>query len=279
MDMIPTLPVRTDLGNKRYRAYTLQELDTSFMHWHTHFQLDLILDGDGVQIINGKTYPMRRGSMIIISPLDFHKNTIPDGSFVSVSTVKFSLELFQGALSELCSLEDFPVIQILSEEDFLTAKTLFSLLLNEQQKESSLGREVFADNLIEQLVILALRAAGRSGNATEKTFVRKALLYIHHHFRRDLKAAEVADFLGYSPNYFSSCFKKETGIAFQNYLSGLRLDFAMKLLKMTDYSVTDVCLESGFNTLQHFSQAFKKRFGVLPGTVKKESRERVEEQS
>lgn len=276
--MTQQIPLRTHINQKLYKTYKLEKLETSGMHWHTHFQLDIILDGDGVQIINGKSYPMRKGYIIIISPLDFHKNIIHDGDFVSVSTVKFSGDIFYDSLDDICMLEDFPIIQKLSDDDFETAKTLFDLLLAEQEKGSLLGSDKFAVNIIEQLTILALRAGNYDKISSEKSFIRKSLLYIHYNFKNDIKAADVAKYIGYSPNYFSAEFKKETGVEFQRYLSDLRLDFAMKLLKISNLTVTEVCLESGFNTLQHFSQAFKKKYGTAPKNIKKESHEKITEQ-
>ena len=64
--------------------------------------------------------------------------------------------------------------------------------------------------------------------------------------------------------------KKETGVEFQKYIQELRLDFAMNLLKLSKLSVTEACFESGFNTLPHFSQTFKKKFGMSPETIKQQ---------
>ena len=79
----------------------------------------------------------------------------------------------------------------------------------------------------------------------------------------------MARHIGYSPNYFSAEFKKETGVEFQKYLRNLRLDFAMKLLKLSRLSVTEVCFECGFNTLAHFLSAFKSFVGVTPSEYRK----------
>lgn len=262
------IPTRWHIDESIYDAYTVDCLTMVDTHWHSHFLLNLFIDGDGVQEINGKSYPIRRGSMIIISPLDFHRNIIKNNEKVSVCAVKFSDNFFYDSLGEICSLEDFPIVSSLSGEDLDTAKTLFSLLLKEQEKKSLLGADKFASGLIEQLVILALRAAGKETRIKDASKMRRALVYIHYNFRRSIKAIDVAKYIGYSPNYFSSEFKKETGVEFQKYLQELRLDFAMNLLKFSKLSVTEACFESGFNTLPHFSQMFKKKFGITPEKVK-----------
>ncbi len=268
MDKI--IPKRWDIGESIYDAYEHKIDKTTKTHWHSHFLLNIVVEGEGEQVINGKSVFLSEGSVIIISPVDFHKNIVCENSELKVCAVKFSDKLFYDSLVEVCSLSDFPIVTKLSENDLKTAKLLFGLLLEEQQKKL-LGSEAFALNIIEQLVILAIRANGK-GNDEEKGSgrMKKALVYIHYNFQKPVKAGEVARHVGYSPNYFSAEFKKETGVEFQKYLRDLRLDFAMKLLRLSRLSVTEVCFECGFNTLPHFSSAFKKRFGVSPENFKED---------
>ncbi len=264
------IPKRWHIDESIYDAYTIECLTMVETHWHSHFLLNLFTGGEGLQEINGKEYPIHKGSIIILSPLDFHRNIIRESEVVSVCAVKFSDKLFYDSLGALCSLDNFPIVAKLSDEDYETAKLLFGLLIREKEKKSSLGSEKFSSNLIEQLVILALRASGREAGIENMTKVRRALAYIHYNFRRNIKVSDVAKHIGYSPNYFSAEFKKETGVEFQKYIQELRLDFAMNLLKLSKLSVTEACFESGFNTLPHFSQTFKKKFGISPERVKEE---------
>ena len=129
-----------------------------------------------------------------------------------------------------------------------------------KEDKTLLASEQFSVSIINQLIIIALRAHGTKIKTIENSPVRKALSFIQYNFKKDIKVSDVAKYVGYSENYFSAKFKAETGTEFQKYLLDLRLDFAKKLLEFSDLSVTEVCFESGFNTLQYFSQAFKKKF-------------------
>lgn len=263
-----SIPKRWHIDESIYDAYTAECLTMVDTHWHSHFLLNLVTEGEGIQEINGVPYPISPGSIILISPVDFHRNIISEGQRVFVDAIKFSDKLYYDSLGQMCSLDDFPIVTRLSPEDYATAITLFDLLIAEQSKKDLLGAEKFASGLIEQLVILALRAAGREKRTHSSSKMHRALVYIHNNFRRQIKITEIAKYVGYSPNYFSSEFKRETGMEFQKYLQHLRLDFAMRLLKLSKLSVTEVCFESGFNTLPHFSQTFKKKFGISPEKVK-----------
>ena len=259
-----TMPQQHHMGERVYDAYAIEHLVTSKTHWHSHFLVSLYTGGTGVQTVNGVDYEITPGCITVLSPLDFHCNTIQIGEQASVCTVKFSDKLFYQKLGDCCTLADFPIVQTLSKEDYQTAKTLFHLLLTEQEKEDARASELFAETLIEQLVILALRTKDRDKKSISSKVIRDALIYIHYNFKKDFKVEDVAKHIGYSANYFSTQFKKETGIAFQRYLCDLRLDFSKKLLRFSELSITEICLESGFNTLAHFSKAFKQKFGMSP---------------
>jgi AraC-like DNA-binding protein len=69
-----------------------------------------------------------------------------------------------------------------------------------------------------------------------------------------------------------STFKRDFALIFKTtphkWLHKKRLEFAHYVLKNTDKSVSDVCLESGFEDLAHFSKSFRKHFGYNPSHVK-----------
>ncbi|AZS14109.1 helix-turn-helix domain-containing protein [Paenibacillus lutimineralis] len=44
-----------------------------------------------------------------------------------------------------------------------------------------------------------------------------------------------------SPNYLSSLFKKKAGISLSDYIQRERIHEAMKLLTLTQYSISDIC--------------------------------------
>jgi len=47
-----------------------------------------------------------------------------------------------------------------------------------------------------------------------------------------------------------------------------RLEFARGLLENSGMKIADVCYESGFESVAHFSRVFKQKFGVVPSVLK-----------
>lgn len=112
-------------------------------------------------------------------------------------------------------------------------------------------------------------------NAKEKeavTIIEKAKTYINENFKKDISLDLVSREVDISPYYFSKLFKQETGNNFIEYLTDVRLRNARELLKNSQYSIKEICSESGYSDPNYFSRIFKKYEGVTPS----EFRERLE---
>jgi transcriptional regulator GlxA family with amidase domain len=59
-------------------------------------------------------------------------------------------------------------------------------------------------------------------------------------------------------------FKLATGVTPIEYLQKTRIEAAKKLLELTDQSILEVMLNSGYNDLKAFRQVFKKSAGMTP---------------
>jgi transcriptional regulator GlxA family with amidase domain len=68
----------------------------------------------------------------------------------------------------------------------------------------------------------------------------------------------------FSKFHFLRLFRQAYGETPIRYLSQLRLDRARVLLETTDRSVTEICLEVGFESLASFSGAFRRHTGASP---------------
>ena len=75
-----------------------------------------------------------------------------------------------------------------------------------------------------------------------------------------------------SPYQFIRRFCAVFGETPHQFRIGARLDRAKQLLAVSDYSVTDVCMEVGFSSLGSFSDLFARRVGVAPSAFRRRIR-------
>ena len=60
----------------------------------------------------------------------------------------------------------------------------------------------------------------------------------------------------------------KTGQGFAKILLHTRLERGLSLLQTTDAQVSQIALDCGFKTPSHFSDAFRKRFGIKPKDIR-----------
>lgn len=100
--------------------------------------------------------------------------------------------------------------------------------------------------------------------AEKNPTMKKAIQYISGNFEKAITLNDVAEHIYLNPAYFSTVFKRYTGISFKKYLTILRIEESKKLLKNTDYTVTDIALMTGFEASGYFARVFKKYTGLTP---------------
>jgi AraC-like DNA-binding protein len=87
-----------------------------------------------------------------------------------------------------------------------------------------------------------------------------------------LSIREVAKGAAMSPFHFIRLFHAVFGETPHQLRIQARLDRAKHLLAVSDYSVTDVCMEVGFSSLGSFSDLFSRRVGVSPSAYRRRGR-------
>ncbi len=60
----------------------------------------------------------------------------------------------------------------------------------------------------------------------------------------------------------------KSGPGFSQILLNTRLEKGLGMLQSTDFSISNIALECGFKTPSHFSEAFRKRFGLKPRSIR-----------
>ncbi|MBP3962838.1 helix-turn-helix domain-containing protein [Paenibacillus lignilyticus] len=79
----------------------------------------------------------------------------------------------------------------------------------------------------------------------------------------------IADRFNMNANYVSQYFKKQLGVTFTDYINGLRIDKAKKLLVGSAITVNDIGKQVGFNNANAFIRMFKKLEAVTPNEYRK----------
>jgi transcriptional regulator GlxA family with amidase domain len=88
-------------------------------------------------------------------------------------------------------------------------------------------------------------------------------------YAQPLDISELAGIANVSEAHFIRSFRATFGETPHRYLQRRRVERAMFLLRATDRSVTDVCLDVGFTSLGTFSRSFRAIVGEAPATYRR----------
>jgi AraC-like DNA-binding protein len=134
-----------------------------------------------------------------------------------------------------------------------------------------LGYSTRVNQLLDELFILVTRQLTRQNNS-HRDFPQ-TFLKLEETLRKNLShqwtVEEMAALVGLGTTAFNEKVKNFTGFSPLNYLINIRISEAIRLLKKQDVNVTNIALETGFYSSQHFSTTFKKLTGYTPSQFRK----------
>ncbi|WP_405173094.1 helix-turn-helix domain-containing protein [Paenibacillus sp. FSL H8-0260] len=85
---------------------------------------------------------------------------------------------------------------------------------------------------------------------------------------------QLAKEFGLSESHFYRVFRETNGQSPIVCMERVRIDCASQMLKESKMSITDIAMELGFKTSQHFATVFKKMIGVTPKAWRKQNMQR-----
>lgn len=169
------------------------------------------------------------------------------------------------AIGKLLCLNDKPVLAQLPE----AGRIISSIAREVQQCELAYLARV--RHLTDELLILITRQLSRQQHPARD--FPKMFMKLEEELRKDLShqwtVEEMAAIAGMGTTLFNERVKNYTGFTPINYLINIRISAATKLLKKPEVRITDIALDTGFYSSQHFSTTFKKLTGYTPKEFRK----------
>ena len=214
-------------------------------YWVLHF----VVAGKGRFFTGGASYDIKPAQIFVIHPHQTHEYRADDADPWHYMWVCFDSDI------------DLP--QILST-DVITAPDcgrIFSEILEATHLEA--GKEEYLSGKIWELMSALLRLeAGRQSR--QNPYVVKAKRYIEQNYMTGIRVTDIARELNLDRSYFSTLFRKYTGVSPQQYLNDYRLERAAHRLALGEDSVAAAAYYTGYSDIVNFSRMFKKHFGVAP---------------
>jgi AraC family transcriptional regulator len=93
--------------------------------------------------------------------------------------------------------------------------------------------------------------------------------HIEDNIHSDLSVRNVSEYSGYSSHHFQKMFAAVTGLSLGSYIRRRRLTLAAAKLRSSSERIIEIALDSGFESQESFTRAFKTMFGTNPNEYRK----------
>lgn len=105
-----------------------------------------------------------------------------------------------------------------------------------------------------------------------RDYVADAQALMRARFREKIQLDDIACSLHVSTYHLCRLFKQETGLPMHRYLNRLRLREALEPLTAGRTDLAELALTLGFSSQSHFTNSFRKEFGVPPSEFRRAAR-------
>ncbi len=255
-------------------------------HKHNYVEIMIVLGGRITHIIDGKEITLDVGDILFLNSHIVHAikgtergdvavNIIMSKSFISALHAELGDTVFADFIRET-TREDGAGIYLhfktggKRQIENLTENILYELT-EYQSSNAILTRTVAL--LFHYLSLKNKELLADSSITVSREGQRRLeiLSYINNNYRT-ARLSELAEKLGISVPYLSKNISEYFGKSFKELLVDRRIEHACELLRETDIPVGQIIRSMGYENESYFHREFKRRTGLSPLAVRKETR-------
>ncbi len=254
------------------KLHKLYESKDSFVF--TDFVIGLCLDGSGTIKVNGNTYNIGRGTLMLLPPNQLMEEPSLSPDFVR-RTIVVSLDTILGFPSPadidiLNASRRMPVVRI-TDEKMAHLVEYYRFIEREYAEIDNIYREEIAKTL---LYAMMLEVCGiyksLSGKNTDSRRMRQEKLsdeffsLLARNYKTERSVAFYADRMHRTPKYLSGEIKRITGRSILDWINEQVIVEIKTQLKTTDRTILQISEDMNFSSPSVFVQYFKHHTGITP---------------
>ena len=261
--------IHNTVGNV-YNAFIYDHVVYS-PHFHKGFEFIYSIGSGGFVVINDRSYCLQQGDCLLIPPYASHSLTINPQSECLV--VVFSARYAESAAKMFKNRKPQDYLFTLSVEAdaFIRQNLIFQCqpqldcIAVEKPPLLRLKACLYAifDEFFNQQKLME--------SSSDGVLVEKLIECIEEGYTTNLSLNTVAQKLGYSYDYLSRVCHQTFHMNFKSIVNQYRCEHALHLLRTTQKTLTDISLDSGFQSIRSFNRVFKEIIGVSPSEFRREN--------
>ncbi|MBO4456354.1 MAG: AraC family transcriptional regulator [Butyrivibrio sp.] len=240
------------------------------MHAHSDnsFEIHYISAGNGKVTVSGKEYDTSAGTLYITGPHVKH-SMVPDPND-PLSEYCVYLKLSGSVRDDKRAISP---LKLFREADEWYGKERYGLgvlmkALFAELAEQNIGYRAVVESLIKQIIVSCVRNYSRKKSSADPQGIRSGddqYLKIEEAFLYEyatLTLSALAGRLNRSTRQTQRLLMEHYGMNFQSKKTEAKMNAAALMLQSSDMTVTEIADELGYSSVEHFSTAFRKYYGM-----------------
>lgn len=244
-------------------------------HEHEFYEVFFFLSGDVSYIIEGRTYQLRPGDILLTDNRDIHKPNIRSGKLYERFVIWIDPDFLAHANplgSDLTrcftDASEKKYKRIRPESGTLTHLRGICEKMLRCRDDQELGSSTLAYIYLMEFLVYLNRAYFATPetirkDVTENEKINEVVAYINDNLAHDLTLDQLAEACFISKSHLAHQFKAYTGLTLYQFIIKKRVTVARNMIRAGE-SVMDSCMKCGFNDYSNFLKAFKREFGRSP---------------
>ena len=239
-------------------------------------EITVVVDGKGEIITNDVSTPVKEGDVYLSFVGDFHKIISDEKKPLKYDFIAFKVtdKVLAEAFELIMQNYSNPEKRCVQDEKISYLLSNIIAEINEPEKFS----EEILYSMLRQLMIYLIRnykennrgVVSFGGITDGEALCLQLMNYIDTHIYTMNCLSRLSEITGYSYNYMSNVFKKNTSYTLLEYYHSKRMKTAKLLLAENKRSVSEIAELLGYSSIYTFSRAFKKQYDISPSDYKKQ---------
>ncbi len=243
-------------------------------HWHDDLEFISVLSGYMDYNVNGEIIRINEGQGIIVNSRQLHygfSKEQKECEYICILLHPMLLCTTQHIDREFVSpiLTDDSIPYIFLDEKTKWQGDILSALSEMCDNKQKASAPLLIQSIFNRIWFLIIENAVKMKRTKTKdrnlSVLKDMLLFIQKNYKEKITLSDIAKSGNVSKSTCLVIFKKYLQDTPGNYLIVYRLKNAMKMLKESNLSVTEIALDVGFGGASYFAETFKKYYGFTPG--------------
>jgi AraC-like DNA-binding protein len=252
-------------------------------HWHEHLEFHYYIKGEAVVYCNSTPIQSKAGDLVVINSNELHRGESLSDELHYICIIVGVSHLHSPIIDRVETKYITPIEKnLIMFNNKLSGNQKISAIVNniaEEYNSKQVGFELEIKSNIYHLLALLMRNHVKrviSQNEYQmrvKKLERFSPLFRHidENYADVLTISMLSRMVNLSSFHFCRLFKNISGKTLSEYVNGVRISKAEKLLLESNYSIGEVASLCGYNDINYFSRVFKQHRNLSPSQFKNDT--------